>query len=76
MIQSAEELTDYLRECKPYEQTTSDFDEYQLGRGEAVDLIRSRDKAIIDRCKIALIECSEIGVDKYLSALDAVSKEL
>lgn len=41
-----------------------------------VEAIRARDKAIIERCKIALIECSEIGVDKYLFALDSILRDL
>jgi len=44
---TAENAIDTLRACKPWEQQTSDFDEYKLDRKSAINFLRVRDKATL-----------------------------
>ena len=45
---TAENAIDTLRACKPWEQQTSDFDEYKLDRKSAINFLRVRDKVTLE----------------------------
>jgi hypothetical protein len=67
-------------EIQKAQDLTIDFGrKYDLTTDEMCDMLailRARDKAIIERCKIKLIKCDEVGVDKYLFTLDTILREL
>ncbi|MFA6143102.1 MAG: hypothetical protein WC738_07415 [Candidatus Omnitrophota bacterium] len=73
------------------DKVAKDYDSYEYGLPIRVDisekeygpvyrellaLIRARDREIVEECRIALIQCDEMGVDKYLFALDKVLRDL
>ena len=78
-MQSAEEFALLIEsECDrgDYFDGSGNYDGSGFETDKAAALIRSRDKEIVDRCRKALIECDEVGVDKYLFALDSVLRDL
>ena len=90
MIQSAEEFAYAVRGIKEYQpQKTGEYvmqqkDYAPISQGAAIELIRSRDKAIIERCKNMIRGKLAIGALRqgtpdfgyWEDALDSVLREL
>jgi hypothetical protein len=78
-MQSAEEFAEGTYNIStrgPWVHNPPDWPEAKLRVAQIAALIRARDREIVEACRIALIQCDEMGVDKYLFALDKVLRDL